>query len=80
MSAAEELEFGTIPGGFAHAQVIALADKVVETVKSGKIKKFVVMAGCDGRMKSREYYTKFAKSTAKGYSDLNCRLCKVPVQ
>ena len=61
----KELEFGTIPGGFAHAQVIALADKVVAAVKSGKIKKFVVMAGCDGRMKSREYYTEFAKALPK---------------
>ena len=59
----KELEFGTIPGGFA--QVIALADKVVAAVKSGKIKKFVVMAGCDGRMKSREYYTEFAKALPK---------------
>ena len=61
----KELEFGTIPGGFAHAQVIALSDKVVAAVKSGKIKKFVVMAGCDGRMKSREYYTEFAKALPK---------------
>ena len=45
--------------GFAHAQVLALADKVVEAVKSGAIKKFVVMAGCDGRAKSRDYYTEF---------------------
>ena len=56
-----EIESGTIVGGFAHAQVIALADKVVDEVKSGAIKKFFVMAGCDGRMKSREYYTEFAK-------------------
>jgi len=56
-----ELENGTIVGGFAHQQVLALADKVVEAVKSGAIKKFVVMAGCDGRMKSREYYTNFAQ-------------------
>ena len=56
-----EIETGEIIGGFAHAQVLALADKVVEAVKSGAIKKFVVMAGCDGRMKSREYYTDFAK-------------------
>ena len=57
-----EIEKGEIIGGFAHAQVIALADKVVDAVKSGAIKKFVVMAGCDGRMKSREYYTNFAKA------------------
>ena len=57
-----EIEKGEIIGGFAHAQVIALADKVVDAVKSGAIKKFVVMAGCDGRMKSREYYTDFAKA------------------
>lgn len=55
-----ELETGTIVGGFAHQQVLALADKVVDAVKSGAIKKFVVMAGCDGRMKSRSYYTDFA--------------------
>lgn len=57
-----ELEQGTIVGGFAHAQVLALADKVVEAVKSGAIKKFVVMAGCDGRAKSRNYYTDFAQA------------------
>lgn len=58
----DELEAGTITGGFAHAQVLALADKVVEAVKSGAIKKFVVMAGCDGRAKRREYYTEFARA------------------
>ena len=58
----EELERGEIVGGFAHAQVLALADKVVEAVKSGAIRKFVVMAGCDGRAKSRDYYTEFAKA------------------
>ena len=57
-----EIETGEIVGGFAHAQVFALADKVVEAVKSGAIKKFVVMGGCDGRAKSREYYTEFAKA------------------
>ena len=56
-----EIETGTILGGFAHNQVFALADKVVEAVKSGAIKKFFVMAGCDGRMKSRGYYTEFAE-------------------
>ena len=57
-----QLETGKIVGGFAHAQVLALADQVVEAVKSGAIRKFVVMAGCDGRAKSREYYTEFAKA------------------
>ena len=57
-----ELEHGEIIGGFAHAQVFALADKIVEAVKSGAIKKFVVMSGCDGRMRSREYYADFAKA------------------
>ena len=58
----EEIETGEIVGGFAHAQVLALADRVVEAVKNGAIKKFVVMAGCDGRAKSRNYYTEFAKA------------------
>lgn len=61
----KELEKGEIVGGFAHEQVFALADKVVEAVKSGAIKKFVVMAGCDGRHKSREYYAEFAKALPK---------------
>jgi len=60
-----EIEKGEIVGGFAHSQVFALADKVVEAVKSGAIRKFVVMAGCDGRMKSREYYTEFAQKLPK---------------
>lgn len=60
-----ELENGNIIGGFAHQQVLALADKVVDAVKSGAIKKFVVMAGCDGRMKSRNYYTEFAGALPK---------------
>ena len=55
-----ELEKGQIVGGFAHQQILALADKVVDAVKSGAIKKFVVMAGCDGRAKTRSYYTDFA--------------------
>ena len=59
------IESGTLIGGFAHAQVVALADKVVEAVKSGAIRKFFVMAGCDGRMKSREYYTEFAEKLPK---------------
>ncbi len=58
----QEIERGEIVGGFAHAQVLALADKIVEAVKSGAIRKFVVMAGCDGRAKSRNYYTDFAKA------------------
>ncbi len=61
----KEIETGKIVGGFAHNQVFALADKVVDAVKSGAIRKFVVMAGCDGRMKTREYYTEFAKALPK---------------
>ena len=61
-AAPTEIETGEIIGGFAHEQVFALADKVVDAVKSGAIKKFVVMAGCDGRAKSRNYYTDFAKA------------------
>ncbi|MBQ4212343.1 MAG: hydroxylamine reductase [Selenomonas sp.] len=57
-----ELEQGQIVGGFAHEQVFAVADKVIEAVKNGDIKKFVVMAGCDGRMKSRDYYAEFARA------------------
>lgn len=57
-----EIETGEIVGGFAHAQVFALADKVVEAVKTGAIRKFIVMSGCDGRMKSRDYYSEFAKA------------------
>ncbi len=60
-----EIEKGEIVGGFAHAQVFALADKVVEAVKSGAIRKFFVMAGCDGRMKDRSYYTEFAQALPK---------------
>ena len=60
-----ELEKGSIVGGFAHNQVLALADKVIEAVKSGAIKRFIVMAGCDGRHKSREYYTEVAKALPK---------------
>lgn len=64
-SAPTEIETGKIIGGFAHNQVLSLADKVVEAVKSGAIKKFFVMAGCDGRMKSRDYYTQFAEKLPK---------------
>ncbi|MDP4127519.1 MAG: hydroxylamine reductase [Bacillota bacterium] len=60
-----EIETGEIVGGFAHNQVLALADKVVDAVKSGAIKRFFVMAGCDGRMKSREYYANFAQALPK---------------
>jgi hydroxylamine reductase len=61
----KEIEKGEIVGGFAHNQVLALADKIIDAVKTGAIKKFVVMAGCDGRMKSREYYTEFAQKLPK---------------
>lgn len=61
----QEIEQGEIVGGFAHNTVISLADKVIEAVKTGNIKKFFVMAGCDGRMKSREYYTEFAEKLPK---------------
>ncbi|KAJ50124.1 hydroxylamine reductase [Clostridium tetanomorphum] len=64
-AAPTEIEKGEIVGGFAHNQVFALADKVVEAVKSGSIKKFFVMAGCDGRAKSRNYYTEFAEKLPK---------------
>src|SRR5690554_5293185 len=61
LPAPTEIESGTIVGGFAHNQVLQLADKIVEAVKTGAIKQFFVMAGCDGRMKSRDYYTEFAQ-------------------
>lgn len=61
-AAPDEIETGEIIGGFAHEQVFALADKVVDAVKNGAIRKFVVMAGCDGRARSRSYYTEFAKA------------------
>ena len=63
--APEAIETGNIIGGFAHNQVFALADKIVDAVKSGAIRKFFVMAGCDGRMKGREYYTEFAQKLPK---------------
>lgn len=65
LPAPDEIETGSIVGGFAHNQVLALADKIVDAVKSGAIKKFFVMAGCDGRMKSRAYYTEFAEKLPK---------------
>ena len=71
-----EIEKGKIIGGFAHNQVFALADKVVDAVKTGAIKKFFVMAGCDGRTKSRNYYTEFAKALTKGYSYLTAGCAK----
>ena len=64
-AAPTEIETGELIGGFAHAQVLSLADQVVEAVKSGAVKKFVVMAGCDGRAKSRKYYTEFARALPK---------------
>lgn len=65
LNSPEEIEKGEIVGGFAHNQVMELEDKVIEAVKSGKIKKFIVMAGCDGRQKGRNYYTEFAKALPK---------------
>jgi len=65
LPAPTEIETGKIVGGFAHNQVLALADKIVDAVKSGAIKKFVVMAGCDGRQKGRSYYTDFAQALPK---------------
>ncbi|MDY0235838.1 MAG: hydroxylamine reductase [Gudongella sp.] len=65
LPAPTEIETGKIVGGFAHAQVFALADKIVDAVKSGAIKKFFVMAGCDGRQKGRSYYTEFAEALPK---------------
>jgi hydroxylamine reductase len=64
-AAPKEIETGKIIGGFAHNQVFALADKIVDAVKSGAIKKFIVMAGCDGRMKERDYYSQFAGALPK---------------
>ena len=61
----QQIEEGEIVGGFAHVQTLSLADKIADAVKSGAIKKFIVMAGCDGRMKSRDYYTEFAKALPK---------------
>ncbi len=65
LPAPKEIETGAIVGGFAHNQVMAVADKVVDAVKTGAIKKFFVMAGCDGRMKSRDYYSEFAQNLPK---------------
>ncbi|MCE5187801.1 MAG: hydroxylamine reductase [Eubacteriales bacterium] len=65
LPAPQEIEHGELLNGFAHAQVLALADQVVDAVKSGAIRKFFVMAGCDGRMKNREYYTEFAEKLPK---------------
>jgi len=71
-----ELETGEIIGGFAHEQVFALADKVIAAVKSGAIKKFVVMGGCDGRHANRKYYTDFAKTLPKDTVILTCGCAK----
>ncbi|MCP1103444.1 hydroxylamine reductase [Aequitasia blattaphilus] len=65
LPAPTQIEEGEIIGGFAHNQVFELADQIVEAIKTGAIKKFFVMSGCDGRMKSREYYTEFAKQLPK---------------
>ncbi len=72
----EELETGTIPIGFAHASVLSVADKVVEAVKSGAIKRFVVMAGCDGRQSSRGYYTDVAQQLPKDHVILTAGCAK----
>jgi len=72
----QELERGTIPIGFAHAAVMSVADKVIEAVKSGAIKRFVVMAGCDGRHKSREYYTEIARRLPKDHVILTAGCAK----
>ena len=71
-----EIERGEIVGGFAHNQVLSLADKIVEAVQNGDIKKFIVMAGCDGRAKSRNYYTEFAKALPKDTVILNAGCAK----
>ncbi len=65
-SAPEQIESGEIIGGFAHNQVIALADKIIDAVNTGAIRKFFVMGGCDGRLKGRNYYTEFAEKLPKG--------------
>lgn len=73
-AAPTEIEHGEIMGGFAHNQVFQLADKVVEAVKSGAIRKFIVMAGCDGRMRSRDYYTTLPRCSPKTQS-FDCGMC-----
>ena len=75
-----EIETGSIVGGFAHNQVLALADKVVDAVKSGAIKRFVVMAGCDGRQKTRSYYTEMAEKLPADTVILTAGCAKVPLQ
>ena len=79
MPAPVEIEHGEIIGGFAHNQVLQLADKVVNAVKTGAIRRFIVMAGCDGRMKGRDYYTEFAKGLAARYRYPDRRLCQIPL-
>jgi hydroxylamine reductase len=76
LQGSNKLENTKIVGGFAHKQVEALAPTVVEAIKAGKIKKFVVMAGCDGRHKSRDYYTEFAKALPKDYVILTAGCAK----
>ena len=71
-----QIETGTITGGFAHDQVLALSDKIITAVKSGAIRKFIVMAGCDGRMKSRGYYSEFAERHCNSY----CGMRQIQVQ
>lgn len=75
----QEIESGEIIGGFAHAQVFALADQIVEAVKSGAIRKFVVMAGCDGRANTKKLLHRFCKSPAERYGDPDRRLCEIQV-
>ncbi len=76
----QELEQGELVGGFAHHQVTALADKIVRAVKSGAIKRFIVMAGCDGRHKSRNYFTEVAQALRRDAVIPYCRLCKISLQ
>ena len=75
-----EIETGEIIGGFAHNQVFELAGPIVEAVKTGAIRKFFVMAGCDGRMKERDYYTQFAEKLPKDHCDFDGRLRQIPLQ
>lgn len=75
-----QIETGEIVGGFAHAQVLALADQVVDAVKSGAIKKFVVMAGCDGPRQKPGLLHRVCQSTAPGYRDPHRRLRQVQIQ
>ena len=78
-AAPTEIETGEIVGGFAHNQVLQLADKVVDAVKTGAIRKFLVMAGCDGRMKDRDYYSEFASKITNRHGYSYRWLCKIPL-